>query len=136
MTSDNNITMDEAIRGLARFFRDCTPHRITWGIIFRTEFSADGVRRLDNIIIKLRKNEALAQAFLDTHRPNDLERRMVLIFQETTSDYIADTIAHRSYAQQCLDEERSIEERVEGYEQAAMYIPPLRQEQDGDDLPF
>lgn len=134
--TNNNITMNGAVMGLMRFFRDCQPHKITWGIIFRTEFSVDGVRRLDNIIIKLRKNVSLAQTFLDAHRPNDLERKMVLIFQETTSDYIADTIAHRSYVQQCLDEERSIEERVEGYEQAAMYIPPLRQEQGGDDLPF
>jgi len=135
MTSDN-ITMNGAVMGLMRFFRDCQPHKITWGIIYRSEFSPDGVRRLDNIISKLWDNVSLAQSFLDDHRPNDLERRMVLIFQETSEDYIADTIAHRTYVQQCLDEERSIEERVEGYEQAAMYIPPLRQEQDGDDLPF
>lgn len=134
--SDNNngVTMNEAVQGLMRFFRDCKPHRITWGIIFRTEFTADGIKRLDNIISKLRYNVEFAQYFLDHHRPNDLERRMVLIFQETTSDYIADTIAHRSYVQQCLDEERSIEERVEAYEQASMYVPPLRQER--DDLPF
>lgn len=135
MTSDNGITMSSAVMGLMRFFRDCNPHKITWGIIFRTEFSVDGVRRLDNIISKLRKNEALAQVFLDSYNPSDLERRMVLIFQETTSDYIADTIAHRSYVQQCLDEERSIEERIEGYEQAAMYIPPLRTDEQSQ-FPF
>jgi len=130
----NKITMNAAVLGLMRFFRDCKPHRITWGIIFRSEFSPDGIRRLDKIISQLRANVSLAQAFLDSHRPNSLERQMVLIFQESTEDYIGEATAHRAYIQQCLDEERSIEERIEEYEQAAMYIPPLRQER--DDPPF
>jgi len=130
----NKITMNAAVLGLMRFFRDCKPHRITWGIIFRSEFTEAGIRRLDNIVAKLQANVSLAQLFLDDHRPNDLERKMVLIFQETSEDYIGEARTHRNYIRQCLDEERSIEERIEGYEQAAMYIPPLRQER--DDPPF
>lgn len=135
MTSDTGITMSSAVMGLMRFFRDCVPHRITWGIVFRTEFTEDGIRRLDNIIIKLRKNEKLAQTFLDHHNPSDLERKMVIIFQESTGDYIADTIAHRGYIRQCLDEERSIEDRVQAYEQAATFVPPLRQDEQSQ-FPF
>lgn len=130
----DRITMNAAVLGLMRFFRDCKPHRITWGIIFRTEFTEAGIRRLDNIVAKLQANVSLAQLFLDDHRPNDLERKMVLIFQESSEDYIGEARTHRNYIQQCLDEERSIEERIEDYEQAAMYIPPLRQER--DDPPF
>lgn len=138
MTNNDNdndkITMNGAVLGLMRFFRDCKPHRITWGIIFRSEFSPDGVRRLDSIIRQLKQNSALAQAFLDNHRPNSLERQMVLIFQESTEGYRHEARTHRDYINRCLEEERSIEERIEAYEQASMYIPPLRQER--DDPPF
>lgn len=135
MTNNDNIKMNDAIWGLERFFRDCNPHKITWGIIFRTEFDLDGVRRLHNIIDRLERNASLAQAFLDHHSPSDLERRMVSIFAESTEGYISESRAHLDYIQQCLDEERSIEERIEVYELAAMYIPPLRQG-DQDELPF
>jgi len=130
----DKITMSQAVDGLDRFFRDCKPHRITWGIIFRTEFSAPGIRRLDNIIARLQANVSLAQAFLDHHSPSDLESRMVSIFADTSRYYISETRAHKDYVQQCLDEERSIEERIQDYEQAATYIPPLREDQ--DELPF
>lgn len=131
--SENSVTMSDAIHGLKRFFEIYKPSRITWGTIYRTPVTDKGKERLDRLITQCKRNLTLAQRFLDTQSPDDTERFMVNLYQESVGDQIGQIEEHRRYIIRALNLEKRLDERVAEYEQASLVIEPLRLE---DELPF
>lgn len=127
------LSMATARIGLKRFTRDMSPKRITYGEIWRTDISERGIKQCNRMRAKVMGNIELAQTFLSSYRPNDLERLMVNYYQEAMEGTISEIDTRITYLEAAIEANTILAERIDKYDQARLFTDAQRYP---DDLPF
>lgn len=125
------ITMSQAFNGLTRFFTELEPSKITWGDLYRCDWSEKGLRQAVNLGAKLQENLSKAEAFYVHHNPNQLEEYCIQWFVKMTEEHLAILDLETEKIKRFIDQSKTLNSMVDGWE-LVQALDDMAQ----DDFPF